>query len=189
MLIGVDMDGVLANFVESFLLYHNRVYGTSLRYSDIVHYDLNKVVGIQEEEFISRLTNFYRSPYFKTIEPVEGSFEGVRCLREVSDLAIITSRPSELYELTHAWVQHYFSGNFKGIHFADSFYGNGGKSKVEMCKDLGVLMLLEDHLDYAKSCAQQGIPVILFNQPWNQCEELPSSLQRVYSWKDIVERI
>ena len=54
---------------------------------------------------------------------------------------------------------------------------------------LGISLFIEDHLDFAYDCASLDIKILLMNMPWNQTKKLPENIIRVYSWKEIVNKI
>jgi uncharacterized HAD superfamily protein len=60
--------------------------------------------------------------------------------------------------------------------------------KSAMCKELGIQVMIDDHMSVAKDCAEAGIRVLLFDQPWNQ-GELPMGAERVHSWDEIVKKL
>ena len=45
---------------------------------------------------------------------------------------------------------------------------------------------MEDTLHNAMDCANNGIEVLLLNQPWNKSEINHEKIKRVYSWKEAV---
>ena len=49
--------------------------------------------------------------------------------------------------------------------------------------------MVDDSLEHALDCSENGIKVLLFNQPWNQNGELPKSITRVYNWKEVLDNL
>jgi len=62
-------------------------------------------------------------------------------------------------------------------------------TKAGVCRELGVERMVEDGLHYATDCAENGIPTLLLNSPWNQAESLHEGITRVYSWAQILENL
>ncbi|HUC01922.1 MAG TPA: hypothetical protein VMA75_03380 [Candidatus Paceibacterota bacterium] len=58
----------------------------------------------------------------------------------------------------------------------------------EVVADSGATIMIEDHMTNATVCAEAGIKVFLFDQPWNQ-GELPPGIERVHSWDEIVKKL
>ena len=62
------------------------------------------------------------------------------------------------------------------------------KSKAQVCKSLGVDVFIEDALEHALPLANNGIPVLLFDRPWNRGQE-PANTTRVFSWSGILRSL
>ena len=58
--------------------------------------------------------------------------------------------------------------------------------KSDVCKELGVEVMIEDSLSQAKEIAPCVRKIFLLDCPWNQ-GDLPMNVARVYSWDEIVE--
>ena len=188
MLIAVDLDEVLADFMGAFLKYHNATYRTKLKREDFHTYDLWKVMGGDQSGSLRKVREFWRTEYAKDMRPVQGAFEAIRELALTHDLVIITSRDDILRNVTMEWINGHFKGMFSGVYFSYSRYRNNvRKTKAEICKSLGVNVLVEDDLQYAKEAANKGINAILFDAPWNQQEA--KGVQRAFFWEDVIERI
>tara|TARA_Y100000310_G_scaffold209958_1_gene210571 strand:- start:1331 stop:1912 length:582 start_codon:yes stop_codon:yes gene_type:complete len=191
MIIGLDVDDVLASFVSALLVYHNDEYGTNLSVSDIKSYNLGEAWGGTKEESIKKVYDFYRSPYFRDIQPVEGSKEGIELLSRKHELVTITSRPNEIYNETIEWLNLHFPEKILEHYFTNEWHksGNNNRSKSDVCLELGIDVIIEDCLAYAKDCASNGIKVILLDRPWNKSNGLPDKVTRVESWDRILENI
>ena len=60
--------------------------------------------------------------------------------------------------------------------------------KVDMCKRLGAIALIDDSLSHVTECAEEGIEGVLFGDyPWNQADELPSGVTRCVDWPAVLE--
>ena len=64
-------------------------------------------------------------------------------------------------------------------------------SKPELCRQIGAVALIDDSIDYARECADDGIPVFLFGKyAWNACaEELSPLITRVHTWRMVAQII
>ena len=190
MLIGVDLDEVLADLLSAFIRYHNEKYGTSLQREDFRSYDLWKAWGGTLEDAVQKVKDFYKTDYFRNINPVQGSIEVIDTLSKTNELIVITSRPHYIRRETKNWIEHYFPEKFSKVYFVTNPYQPGiyKRSKSDICAELGVNILIEDCLDYARECASRGTSVFLLDSPWNRSEELPSGVMRVKSWNEILEK-
>ncbi len=186
MKIGVDLDDVLACFVQDLLTFHNRQYNTRIQLEEVVSYRLQHVWGGTEEDTRNKIIEFYNSPEFDNMGIVPGSKSGVKSINSKNELFIITARPHYMADKTHAWVKQYFPNKFSEVYMTAQFASDGSKiPKSKVCSDLGVKIMIDDCLDYALDCASPDRLVLLLDKPWNQTKELPEGIKRVYSWEDI----
>ena len=64
-----------------------------------------------------------------------------------------------------------------------------------MCAKIGAVALIDDSIDYARQCAEAGLPVFLFGDyPWNRIDSGeppldPARIVRVASWRIAVQTI
>ena len=186
MLIAIDVDGVLANFIPSIADFHNYSYGTNLKKDDFFSLNLHKVWGGTREEDIKKVDEYGESVYLDRLKPVNKSIECINKLKEKNKLIIITSRPDKIYEKTKDWIDKYFSGAFLKIYFAYNYERmNPSPKKEDICFELGADFIIEDNLNHAIDCAEKGIKSILIDQPWNQSDELRKNIIRVKDWSEI----
>ncbi|MEW6295221.1 MAG: hypothetical protein AB1467_02900 [Candidatus Diapherotrites archaeon] len=195
MLIAIDLDEVLAEFIESFIEFHNAVYGTKLKRNQIKSYGLWEALGCSREEGINKVIEFHKTRYFKNIKPVEGAIEGVKKLGRKNELIVITSRQEDIYEDTKEWVSKYFPQSFSTIYFTSSYFTKKSFNKENsliksrLCSELNVGLLIEDSLDEATACSSEKTKVLLFDCPWNHSKKLPAGITRAHSWKEITRKI
>lgn len=185
MIIGVDLDDVLADFFSVYLMFYNEKYETNFRKEDFVRWDFPGICGITFEESIARLSEFVKTGSNKNIIPIPNAQEMIARLAQQHTLHIITSRPLDIVEETAQWVERHFSKLFCDIHFCSM---DGGmvhfRSKSSVCQEIGAKLLIDDHPENAQSCAEDGIQVYLFDQPWNQEVKTSTKVVRMFSWED-----
>lgn len=190
-IIGFDLDDVLLAFNETINDWHNVQYGTDKKKEDFVSSGYANIWNCSEEEVAKRIFDFYISKEHLDSPVVEGSVEAIKELKaDNNKLYIITAKPDTLREEMETWLDKNFPNMFDGIYFTNQFHGKGLKrTKSEFCKDLGVEIFIDDFLHNAKDISDSGIPVLLFDAPWNQVGLENELITRVYSWKEIVEKI
>lgn len=192
MIIGVDLDEVLAALMPQLIEYHNYLYKTSYVFDDFKSFYLWKTWGGTRKETDKKIWNFYDSELFDDTLPIEGAREGIEVLAKRHKLAIITSRPQEIKGKTQKWLRKYFPDKFSAVHFAYNFSHGKGKSKKKLaiCKDLGVEVLIEDCLENVMDIenVSSKTKVILLDRPWNR-SRLPKNVTRVFSWKEIINKL
>lgn len=189
-IIGVDFDDVLMAFQEAFIVWHNTSYGTSYAKKDVSSYKLNRSMGCTTEEAVRRIREFFCSLEHLEALPVTGAVDGLRILGE-KNCCIITARPPMTKELTTMWLQQHCPEMIERIHFVgkETRYSHSKSTKAETCKRLGVEVFIDDAMVHARVLSAAGIPVLLFDNPWNQTDNLPPNVERVYSWNEIIEKL
>lgn len=139
---------------------------------------------------------YFKTDYFRDIPVVPGAKEGVAALKAKGfRLVIVTSRQLVIKEATHKWLQLNFpEGTFDEVAFGNHWGKNGTKtSKLDLCKDLGASILVDDTYNYIKEVSEAGLHGILFNldnsYPWNKTDELPRGATRASDWNSVVEQV
>lgn len=187
MLIAIDIDDTLADFITSFIDFHNHTYGTSLTKDDIFTYDFWEVWGGTREETIKKIDDYSKTNYFKNVKPMDNAVKCVNELRQRHNLIVITSRPNSVVKETEEWINRYFPDAFSNIFYTANLIRNDKihKTKEEVCINENVDVIIEDNLNHSMDCANKGIKVLLLDAPWNQSESLPKNITRVKSWDEI----
>jgi len=188
MLIAIDIDDVLAEFIEGFIQFHNRMYGTSLIKKNMITYSFWDILNETKEEGVKRLYNFFNSSDFREIPPNKDALDILNILKKNHKLVVITSRPNTFEKKTREWINHHFPGIFSEIYFLynEDIREKRNKTKGEICEKLKVDVFIEDSLVYAEGCANKGIKVLLLDCPWNQSEELPENVVRIKDWNEVL---
>jgi 5'(3')-deoxyribonucleotidase len=165
-----DSDEVLFNFVRDFLAMHfNPKYGTSFTEQDVFSYDLENVVGKTREEVIEEIAKFYRTDNFDGLTPMEGAVEIMHVLKDRYDLHVVTARPDFVRDKTLRAFEKHFPGCFVGYHFTNQYHGgNNVKEKLEVCRDIEAIAIVEDSYRNAMQCADAGIRAFLLKRKWNE---------------------
>jgi len=185
-IIGIDFDDVIVSTNEALAQWHNRAYGTSYQKKDIVQWDLGPLWNCSREEQMRRIDEFYCSSEHSSVLPICGAIEAIDTLRKENFLCVVTARPKHSRVPTLSLVERYTPFLSDKIYFT----GDGVFTKAEMCIRFGIEVFVDDNLDNAYCIsALTGIHVLLFDNPWNQVEELPSNVERVYSWGEILEKV
>jgi len=190
MIIAIDLDDVLANSLQSFVDFYNEKYNGDLKCEDFTAFTLNEIKGMPLDEEAKLLTEYDESKYYDQIMPMKNAKETIQKLSQNNKLVIVTSRPDKKEEKTKKWLKQHI-GDFAEVHFMRQTYSgkNKTKTKGEICKEIGAEYLIEDNLDYAKSCIEKGVKVLLFDYPWNQEENLNPLITRVKSWEEILRKL
>lgn len=172
---GIDIDGTVT-CPSTFVPYLNEAFNLNITLNDIKQYDFLPLVTVSEKEFNS---------WFREIEPViysksplaAGAKEILKSWETKHELYFISARGNHLLNLTKEW----FSSNeifFNDIHLI------GSHDKIAAAQKYKVDIFFEDKHDNAVDLNEVlGIPVILFNTPYNQ-DPVPEGVIRVNDWAE-----
>lgn len=172
---GIDIDGTVT-CPSTFVPYLNEGFGLNITLDDIKQYDFMPLVTVSEKEFAA---------WFKKMEPTiysssplaSGAKEVLKNWENEHELFFISARGSHLLELTREWftTQELM---YNDIHLI------GSHDKIEAARKYDVDIFFEDKHDNAVNLHEElGIPVILFNTPYNQ-EAIPDGVIRVDNWDE-----
>lgn len=188
MKIWVDLDEVLAQFLDAFLAYHNDTYGTDYTFDQAFDYDFWKVRGGTREEIMDKVHDFHKTPYFKNIKPVEWALSVLQRLKsEWHQLYLITSRQDYIEEHTKKRIQKHFPNIFSDFFFVNHFSNSWiQRNKSDICDEVWIEIMIDDSLVYAEDCARNPErKVLLYNRPRNQSEPQAKNIQRIQNRNEI----
>lgn len=184
--IGFDLDDVLLNFSDSLRGHMNQKYGKSIKREDLTTFYIEEIFGITSDDSRSVIDSFFFHDDHAQSLPMDGAQKVVEKLSANNKLYIITAKPSSLEKHTAEWLEEYFPAMFEKVHFANFFdTKEKRRKKSEICIELGIEIFIDDSIDNAHDVSSVGIPVLLFDAPWNQTDELPPLVTRVRSWEEI----
>lgn len=189
--IGIDFDDVIVATNKAMAEWHNRTYGTSYQLEDINTCDLASVWGCSHDERTRRINEFFASEEHSTMSPINAAVESLKLLQN-KEIHIITARRKEYSDITLALADCHISFLFDNFHFPNGSDVNGipaKRTKADICLEYGIEIFIDDNLEYALNVASVGIPVLLFDSPWNQATELPQGIERVFSWTEIIKKL
>lgn len=177
--IGLDIDGVIVDYVAVMLPLLSEVCNRPVSAQDIYTYDITDCLNIDDEaaEYIWQQTLV--TDLLINAPPVDGAVDGLLAL-DNHEIWIITGRPSSLRDVTVSWL------SLRNIRY-DCIIFDRVINKMMVGPDFNVFV--EDFLEGARVIAESGVFTLLFNQPWNQSTTLPKNCYRVYDWPAILKII
>ena len=177
MRIGVDIDGVIADFVGSFLPRLNEV--CTCGFDQIVSHDFRNNVCV-DEALYKELWNeeVENGKIYEHLSPLPYVCEALQYLAEHHEIFVISSRKENSRQATGAWLRRY------GMPFAQLQLAKNKREKVEMM--IRCDLIIEDELDIARMVEAKGVPVILFDYPWTKVGQ---RITRVTGWDEAVKEI
>jgi len=189
-MIGVDLDEVLCPTIRYYCIFLNRKYHLTLREKDFKTYEFYEIYGVTRKEAIKDFIEFTGTEFFMNMQPYPDALEGVKRLKELDDLCLITSRQEYLRGNTLRFLESFFPGVFSKVDFGNLYSLKGEKvGKLALCKKNNVKLLVEDDPRHAREVSRE-IPVILVNKLWNKSlDELREyNIVRVYNWEGVFEK-
>ena len=177
--IGIDIDGVLADIVRPMLPLLARECGRAVTHEDIICYSFREALNIPEERVAALMEEVVAAGYFEAAPPVAGAVEAMVLLRH-HRIWLVTSRPERVRNETIRWLARH------GVPYHELLFK---PATAKAANGDGFDLFVEDNLDTALVLSGEGIPVLLFDWPWNQHPTLPDNVQRVRDWQEILSAV
>lgn len=96
MIINIDVDGVLCNFISGYLELVKKVTGRSYAYDDVTDYEF-KCLGLTTEEQNEIEKEVFRPGWCRSLQSLPGTYEGIASLEKDGH---------EIYFVTSPWKKH-----------------------------------------------------------------------------------
>jgi uncharacterized HAD superfamily protein len=186
----VDIDDVLSQTNAFAIKKLKAQYAIEWKFEDITAHAWETLPGFPlnstaMSEFWDLL--IWNDEALQNIFPMEGAIEAISSLLIHYELHAITARKDRTKAATEKWIQKHFGSAFNSITFIGWSVDSLKKTKGEACIELGVVAMVEDHMTYALTVAEQGIPCYLLPKPWNLLrEETHPLVLRRDSWDEVV---
>lgn len=183
MRVGVDIDNTINDCSQSIARELDPVVGKDTEPLLKEHFWIEKAVGWTDEQVIEFFSNhaekIHRFAHLKdnmTRYMLQGLF------RRGVDLFIITNRDNErvgydIQTCTLDWLQHHEIRRY----FSSVLFTPGCKHEYCVTNDIGIDVMVEDSPERAEAFLEAGIPVVLFDYPYNRHVE-HEKLYRVNDW-------
>jgi 5'-nucleotidase len=177
----VDMDEVLANFVDPVLFKWNAVYGTAHTRTGFNMWDMSKTLGPGAYQLVE---SWISEPgFFRHLKPLDGAIEGLNhFIQDKSryDVIIATSLSSTVnngYDDKRAWLHQWFPQLLPRNFFA--------LSRKEMLRGD---ILIDDAVHNVMDWIKTKRPAIIMDRPWNHNEHFMGyhSVFRADGWPYII---
>src|SRR5512135_2685669 len=104
MIIGVDIDNVIADTEKELRRLIREKKGLSLSREDITSYNLDGVRGLSQEDLAGIYDEFKDGGIFLGLEVIEGARETLERLAVRHRVVLVTSRPRTVEDKTRSWL-------------------------------------------------------------------------------------
>ncbi len=183
--IGIDIDDVIIEFMKNYLAFINKKNKTDFKWHNIKEYHLWKTeIYNSKEKAIKEMHDFLDSEEFDNLSLLPEVKESIELISNTHEIYFITARPKKIKEKTELFFKKEFPNNNFNVFYSGDIFG--GKTKSEICEQIGISIMVEDNLTYALNCANKGIRVFLLDKPWNEHEKKNENIIRVNDWNEIL---
>lgn len=195
----VDVDDVLAETGRMFLDVLSRRFGRQVAFEEIHSYHLGESFSLSTAELAEFMRLAHQSEALDSIAPMTGAAEALSAWMGLGyEVFVVTGRPPETRAATLAWLERH-AMPYSEFHFLDKYsdvYRDrpGGAGETLLLADLPALELslaVEDFPGTAAHLAGSvGVPVALFDRPWNRRVESPvtaggAPIVRCRDWAEV----
>ncbi len=167
-IVGVDIDGVLADYPYHFVNFINEKIGTNYKPEDITTYDLYYgCLGLPVQIVKNLKDEFRQSGQNRYIPLIKGAKDFLKELQEDGyRIVLLSARPYKKYKRIFADTQEWLKKN-KLVHDAILWDEDKCERLIREYGKDNVKFFIEDHLGNANSIAKIS-KVYLINKPYNQ---------------------
>lgn len=170
MRIGIDLDGVVVDSISRWIEVFNREVGTAYPAGTLVD-----TFGTPANEAVSRR---HELEMLIAPPPMAGARDGLNHLRQAGhELVVVTARSPRLRGLTEAWLDYH------GLAVDSMHFLEGGNKGVVAARE-GLGLFVEDAPHNALAVAEAGVPVLLFDAPYNR-DLAHSLIRRASGWDGV----
>jgi 5'(3')-deoxyribonucleotidase len=191
--IAVDIDDVLADSTEALRLIVNERTGASLSRDDYMstgeYWDYYEQVwarhGLSDKFQYSDIEKELALDQ-SYVPLLPGAVSAVRELNKRYDIVLITSRNTSWEDATRRWCKDYIFDHDINLFFTGSRHDSDYKPKGQLCKQLGVSILIDDNPTHCRSAIEEGVEALLFGSyGWHY--DIPEQAVRCKDWPTVLE--
>ena len=202
MRIGVDLDDVIADCAVPYLRAFAERFRLEIPEVDLGWQTLAAIDDVSGEEKDRFRMELYDSKFFSQLQPYDDCPAVVERIAEAGhEIYFITARAERRRIVTETWlrekglIQHARAVHLKphGDFDPDAAPGrydatSSATYKVRLAKELELDAFCEDDVLIARSLAEAGVRVWLFDHTWNRELRHPN-ITRVAAWTDVAAEL
>ena len=176
MRIALDVDGVLADVIESWLNYSNTIR-PKISKRDITDWDFWKKFQINRYDFYMELSSCWKN--WDSIPPTEENLSLVtKKLSELGQVDIVTARERSTDSFVKSWLNHHDISYDNYVSVID------GPMKAQLDYDI----FIDDSPLNTEKFLKHNKKVILYSQPWNQ-HLSDKRIHRISNLSETIEKL
>ena len=186
----VDMDDVLCETAQHFLVVLDREFGKRFSFDQLTNFDVGASCRLNPHEREQLYRIVHRADELLSIEPMAEAIDVLRRWREAGyEISIVTGRPPDTYEPSVEWLTRH-RVPYQNFMIVDKYGRFTPETTIGITlSDLAshqFCWAVEDSPGMAKYLADQmGIPVALLDRPWNRTNISHALIGRYNHWHEI----
>ncbi|MCV0430346.1 hypothetical protein [Nitrosopumilus sp.] len=176
MKIALDVDGVLADVIISWINYNNSIRPKIDKYQ-ITNWEFWKEFKIDPFDFYSELSSCWKN--WISIPATEENLSSLtKSLSNIGQVDIVTAREHSTNSFVKSWLDHHDVSYDNYVSVIDG----------PMKADLNYDVFIDDSPLNAEKFLENNKKVFLYSQPWNQHIH-NNQIQRVSNLTEVIEKI
>lgn len=176
MKIALDVDGVLADVISSWLIYSNKIRSTISK-EEITNWDFWKKFKINRYDFYEELTLCWKN--WNSIPPLEDNLSKItQELSNFGQVDIVTAREQSTNSFVKNWLK------LHKITYQNYISVIDGPMKADLDYDV----FIDDSPINATKFLKCNKDVFLYSQPWNQ-HISDQKIQRIFTLSEAIEKL
>lgn len=191
-IIAIDIDDVVANTTEALRLLVNERTGVKLTTE---HYSVadDNYWGYYERIWLAhglddkiKYSDFAQEMEIDQshVPLIVGVDTAINELAKRYHIILITARNKTWEKATRSWFKQHLHKNDIELYFCENHKDSKAKTKGELCRDLGVSLLIDDNPNHCQSALDHGVGAILFGEyGWQGV--IPNGVMRCRDWSSV----
>ena len=176
MKIALDVDGVLADVIISWLNYSNSIRSEIAKHQ-ITSWEFWNEFNIDRYDFYTELSSCWKN--WSSIPTTEKNLSSItKSLTEIGQVDIVTARERSTDSFVKSWLDHHDIAYHNYVSVID------GPMKADLDYDI----FIDDSPLNAMKFLTNKKKVILYSQPWNQ-NFSENNINRISSLSEVIKKI
>lgn len=195
--LSIDFDGVIASSDSAKLDFANNVLGLDLQENQMKERFFCETFGKDKGKklYTSIIASIYSSERMLDVAPVEGVITTIEALQKKNwKCVVVSARSGNIDDEENSqakWAWQFIEKKRIPIE-KSNFYCIGNTSKLNICKTVSALALVDDDYVKLQPVASFGITSFLFTTATNKADESiykPFQAIRVWNWADLLDKL
>lgn len=178
-----DLDDTLLQLTPAFLQYVAKNNKKHVQFSNIKG-SLHVLLRMTEKEELDLWKEFMYQPTYLQVKPEKNLKRTLLNFKKKFRIIILTNRNKHFMKAAKQWLNKYLPNCYDKLISAHK--PNGDLTpKGKICKKLKAAYLIDDEPNNLYSARENGISIIVFDQPWNQ--RVSSKIPRISKIKELMK--